>query len=72
MRDDDYPSGHVRIGYARASIVRQSLDTQLDALEAARRGLAIVQAVAEAHEGRVEAANQWAEAGAVVRIVLPR
>nr|WP_206641494.1 recombinase family protein [Nonomuraea polychroma] len=26
------PAGHVRIGYARASMLRQSLDTQLDSL----------------------------------------
>jgi len=29
------PAGHVRIGYARASAVRQSLDTQTDSLRAA-------------------------------------
>ena len=32
---DAVPAGHVRIGYARASTVRQSLDTQLGSLEAA-------------------------------------
>ena len=29
----DEPAGHVRIGYARASTVRQSLDTQVDSLQ---------------------------------------
>ena len=29
------PAGHVRIGYARASTVRQSLDTHFDSLRAA-------------------------------------
>ncbi len=29
------PAGHVRVGYARASTVRQSLDTQTDSLRAA-------------------------------------
>ena len=29
------PAGHVRIGYARASTVRQSLDSQADSLRAA-------------------------------------
>jgi hypothetical protein len=29
------PAGGVRIGYARACTVRQSLDTQMDSLEAA-------------------------------------
>src|SRR5947207_1074126 len=32
---DAVPAGHVRIGYARASTIRQSLDTQTDSLRAA-------------------------------------
>src|SRR3954447_17968403 len=32
---DTEPAGHVRIGYARASTVRQSLGTQFDSLKAA-------------------------------------
>ena len=32
---DSVPAGHVRIGYARASTVRQSLDTQADSLRGA-------------------------------------
>ena len=32
---DAVPAGHVRIGYARASTVRQSLDTQADSLRGA-------------------------------------
>jgi Resolvase, N terminal domain len=32
---DAVPTGHVRIGYARASTVRQSLDTQTDSLRTA-------------------------------------
>jgi hypothetical protein len=35
---DAAPAGHVRIGYARASTVRQSLDTQADSLVTARSG----------------------------------
>jgi hypothetical protein len=34
MKQPDGPAGHVRIGYAHASTVRQSLDTQMDSLRA--------------------------------------
>ncbi|MGW5230587.1 recombinase family protein [Nocardia niigatensis] len=51
------PTGHVHIGYARASTVRQSLDTQLDALRAAGIGQIFAEKVSTRSTTRPELDN---------------
>jgi DNA invertase Pin-like site-specific DNA recombinase len=59
------PAGHVRIGYARASTVRQSLDTQLDSLATA----GVTRIFAEKISTRAVARPELARAVALAREV---
>jgi len=73
---DAVPAGHVRIGYARASTVRQSLDTQADSL----RGAGVTRIFAEKISTRavtrpeldkaVALASEMRASGAAVTIVV--
>ena len=55
------PAGHVRIGYARASTVRQSLDTQADSL----RGAGVTRIFAEKISTRAVTRPELAKAVAL-------